>query len=49
MAPTFPAEPRLGTNPIAWAVLASDMAPFCLDIATTVVAANKMGQARCSR
>ncbi len=39
--PTFGAEPRLGTNPIAVAVPAKDEAPFVLDIATSVVAVNK--------
>ncbi len=39
--PTFGAEQRLGTNPIAVAVPANDEAPFVLDIATSVVAINK--------
>ena len=39
--PTFGAEPRLGTNPIAVAVPAKDEPPFVLDIATSVVAINK--------
>ena len=39
--PTFGAEPRLGTNPIAVAVPAKDEPPFVLDIATSVVAVNK--------
>ena len=39
--PTFGAEPRLGTNPIAVAVPTNEEAPFVLDIATSVVAINK--------
>lgn len=39
--PTFGAEPRLGTNPIAVAVPTNQEAPFVLDIATSVVAINK--------
>lgn len=46
MAPTFGAEPRLGTNPIAWAAPANKMPPFVFDVATTQVAANKLGLAR---
>ena len=42
MVPTFGAEPRLGTNPLAWAVPAGRMPPFVLDIGTTQVAQNKM-------
>ncbi len=44
--PTFGREPRLGTNPIAVAVPAGKEPPFVLDIATSVVAANKLGIAR---
>jgi LDH2 family malate/lactate/ureidoglycolate dehydrogenase len=44
--PTFGAAPRLGTNPIAVAVPARSMHPFVLDIATSVVAANKLQLAR---
>lgn len=40
--PTWGAEPRLGTNPIAWAVPAGTMAPFVFDIGTSQVAVNKM-------
>ncbi len=46
MLPTFGAEPRLGTNPIAWAAPAGEMPPFCLDIGTTQIANNKLGLAR---
>ncbi|MEE8422355.1 MAG: Ldh family oxidoreductase [Dehalococcoidia bacterium] len=46
MVPTFGAEPRLGTNPLAWAVPAGRMAPFVFDIGTTQVAQNKMRLAR---
>lgn len=46
MFPTFGAEPRLGTNPIALAAPADKEAPFVFDAATTVVAANKLGLAR---
>ncbi|MDA0364345.1 MAG: Ldh family oxidoreductase [Chloroflexi bacterium] len=42
VVPTWGAEPRLGTNPIAWAVPAGEMAPFVFDIGTSQVAANKM-------
>ena len=40
--PTFGAEPRLGTNPIAYAVPARDEAPFVFDAATSSVAVNKI-------
>ncbi len=46
MFPTFGAEVRLGTNPIALAAPADKEAPFVFDAATTVVAANKLGLAR---
>jgi L-2-hydroxycarboxylate dehydrogenase (NAD+) len=46
MLPTFGSEPRLGTNPIAIAAPAGEMHPFVLDIATTVVAGNKLGLVR---
>jgi L-2-hydroxycarboxylate dehydrogenase (NAD+) len=46
MFPTFGAEPRLGTNPIALAAPADKEAPFVYDAATTVVAGNKLGLAR---
>jgi LDH2 family malate/lactate/ureidoglycolate dehydrogenase len=42
VVPTWGAEPRLGTNPIAWAVPAETMPPFVFDIGTSQVAANKM-------
>jgi len=42
MIPTFGAEPRLGTNPIAVAAPADKEAPFVYDAATTVVANNKI-------
>jgi LDH2 family malate/lactate/ureidoglycolate dehydrogenase len=44
--PTFGQEPRLGTNPIAVAVPAGTEPPFVLDIATSIVAANKIALAR---
>ena len=40
--PTFGAEPRLGTNPIAIAVPTGDEAPFVFDAATSSVAVNKI-------
>ena len=40
--PTFGAEGRLGTNPIAVAAPAKKMHPFVLDIATSMVAGNKL-------
>ncbi|MEK7353604.1 MAG: Ldh family oxidoreductase [Chloroflexota bacterium] len=46
MLPTFGAEPRLGTNPIALAAPTDKEAPFVYDAATTVVAGNKLGLAR---
>ncbi len=46
MVPTFGAEPRMGTNPLAWAVPAGKMPPFVFDVGTTQVAANKMRLAR---
>lgn len=46
MFPTFGAEARLGTNPIALAAPADQEAPFVYDAATTVVAGNKLGLAR---
>ena len=42
MVPTFGAEPRLGTNPIAWAAPADEMPPFMLDMGTTQIANNKL-------
>jgi LDH2 family malate/lactate/ureidoglycolate dehydrogenase len=44
--PTFGAEPRLGTNPIAVAVPAKSEPPFVFDAATSTVAGNKIGIAR---
>ncbi len=46
MVPTFGAEVRLGTNPIALAAPADKEAPFVYDAATTVVAGNKIGLVR---
>ena len=46
MVPTFGAEARLGTNPIALAAPADKEAPFVYDAATTVVAGNKIGLVR---
>ena len=40
--PTFGAEPRLGTNPIAIAVPAKNEPPFVFDVATSSVAVNKI-------
>ena len=42
MVPTFGAEPRFGTHPIAWAAPARNQPPFLFDIATTQVAGNKL-------
>ncbi|MBI4304879.1 MAG: Ldh family oxidoreductase [Chloroflexi bacterium] len=42
MLPTFGAEPRFGTNPLAWAAPARNMPPFVFDVATTQVAGNKI-------
>lgn len=44
--PTFGAEPRLGTNPIAFAAPAGSEPAFVFDAATSVVASNKLGLAR---
>ena len=44
--PTFGSQPRLGTNPIAVAAPGGNGHPFVLDIATSVVAGNKLGLAR---
>jgi LDH2 family malate/lactate/ureidoglycolate dehydrogenase len=46
VVPTFGAEPRLGTNPIAVAVPAKEEPPFVFDAATSSVAGNKIGIAR---
>ena len=42
IVPTFGAEPRLGTNPIAIAAPARNEAPFLYDAATSSVAGNKL-------
>ena len=44
--PTFGAEPRLGTNPIAIAAPARNEAPFLFDVATSAIAGNKTVLAR---
>ncbi|MCH7482324.1 MAG: Ldh family oxidoreductase [Chloroflexi bacterium] len=44
--PTFGAEPRLGTNPIAIAAPALHRPPFVLDMATSTVAVNKLRNAK---
>ena len=44
--PTFGAEPVFGTHPIAWGAPAGEMPPFVFDVATTQVAANKLGLAK---
>lgn len=44
--PTFGAEPRLGTNPIALAAPADKEVPFVYDAATAVCATNKLALAR---
>lgn len=46
MVPTFGSEPTFGTHPIAWGAPAGDMPPFVFDVATTQVAANKLGLAK---
>jgi LDH2 family malate/lactate/ureidoglycolate dehydrogenase len=42
LVPTFGAEPVLGTNPLAFAAPAGRNPPVLFDIATSVVAANKV-------
>lgn len=42
VVPTGGAEPMLGTNPIAFAAPLPEGAPFCLDMATSTTAANKV-------
>ena len=42
VVPTFGAVPRLGTNPIAVAAPAGSEPPFVFDVATSVVAGNKI-------
>ena len=44
--PTFGREPRLGTNPIAFAAPGRRNRPFCLDMATSAVAFGKINIAR---
>lgn len=44
--PTFGAEGRLGTNPIAVAAPARNMHPFVFDIASSMVASNKLQLAK---
>ena len=46
MVPTYGSEPAFGTHPIAWAAPADEMPPFVFDVATTQVAANKLGLTR---
>ncbi len=46
LVPTFGTEPRLGTNPIAFAAPAMANKPFSLDMATTTVAFGKINIAR---
>jgi L-2-hydroxycarboxylate dehydrogenase (NAD+) len=42
IAPTFGAEPMLGTNPIAFAAPSDEGFPFCFDGATSVVSRGKI-------
>ncbi len=42
IVPTYGAEPRFGTNPIAVAAPTGDGNPFCFDIATSTVAIGKL-------
>lgn len=42
IVPTFGAEPRFGTNPLAFAAPAGEGAPFCFDVATSTVAIGKL-------
>ena len=46
MVPTFGSKTAFGTHPIAWAAPAKEMPPFVFDVATTQVAANKLGLTR---
>lgn len=46
VVPTFGAEPRLGTNPIAMAAPAKTEPFFLYDAATSAIAGNKLGLAR---
>jgi LDH2 family malate/lactate/ureidoglycolate dehydrogenase len=45
MVPTWGAEARLGTNPIAFGAPAGEEAPFVFDAAMTAIAGNKIGLA----
>ena len=45
MIPTFGAEPKLGTNPLAFAAPTNKEAPFMFDAAMTAIAGNKIGLA----
>ena len=45
IVPTFGADAMLGTNPIAFAAPAKSGPPFCLDMATSTVAFNKVKMA----
>jgi len=42
IVPTHGAEPRFGTNPIAFAAPAGEAPPFCFDVATSTVAIGKL-------
>ncbi len=42
IVPTHGAEPRFGTNPIAFAAPAGEASPFCFDVATSTVAIGKL-------
>jgi L-2-hydroxycarboxylate dehydrogenase (NAD+) len=44
--PTFGAEPRLGTNPIAFAAPTRSEPLLCFDVATSAIASNKLGLAK---
>ena len=46
MVPTFGSTTAFGTHPIAWGAPALEMPPFVFDVATTQVAANKLGLTR---
>jgi LDH2 family malate/lactate/ureidoglycolate dehydrogenase len=42
IVPTHGAEPRFGTNPLAFAAPAGESPPFCFDVATSTVAIGKL-------
>jgi LDH2 family malate/lactate/ureidoglycolate dehydrogenase len=42
IVPTYGAEPRFGTNPLAFAAPAGEGTPFCFDVATSTVAIGKL-------